>query len=102
MDMEQRMHYQMQLDDALAKRKRALIAVCTLGLSETPLAMLFKESDGTRKKMSFGDSPAGWIFQVAWFLLWTVISMAGFWIINIFKFLNYAEFVHRLKKILAS
>jgi len=91
----------MQLEDALKKRNRALIAVCTLGLSETPLVTLFKESDSTRGKMSFGDSPAGWIFQVAWFAFLTAITMTIFWIVNIFKLINYAEFVHRLRKILA-
>ena len=101
MSPEQRSHYQMQLNDALKKRKRALIAVCTLGISETPLGMLFRESDDTKKKMSFGNSSVGWIFQVAWFLLWTVISMALYWITNVVKLINYAVFVHQLRKTLA-
>ena len=42
MDIEQRMHYQMQLEDAFKKKNIAFIAVCTLGLSETPLAMLLR------------------------------------------------------------
>ena len=101
MSPEQRNHYQMQFNDALKKRKRALIAVCTLGISETPLGMLFRESDDTKKKMSFGNGYAGWIFQAAWFLLWTVITMVVYWITNIVKLINYAVFVHQLKRKLA-
>lgn len=102
MDIEQRMHYQMQLEDALKKKKKALVAVCTLGLSETPVAMLFKDSEDTKKQMSFGGTPAGWIFQAVWFVLWTLITMTIFWIINVFKLINYAVFAHRIKKVLAS
>ena len=102
MSIEQRMHYQMQLEEALKKRKKALIAVCTLGLSETPLVKLFNDSEDTRSKMSFGDSPAGGIFKILWFLIWTLITMAVLWIVNIFKLIVHAEHCHRLKKAIAA
>lgn len=102
MSPEQRAHYLAQLDDALKKKKRALVAVCTLGLSETPIGMLFKDSEDTRSKMSFGDSPAGWIFKIVWFLLWTVVAALIFWIVNIFKLINYSVFVNRLQEKLAT
>ncbi len=88
----------MQLKDALKKKKAALTAVCSLGLSETPLVKLFRESDTTRKQMSFGHTPAGWVFQILWFGFLTVITMAIFWVINIFKLINYADLVNRLQK----
>jgi len=102
MSIEQKMHYQMQLEESSKKKKKALIAVCTLGLSETPLVKLFKDSEDTKRQMSFGDSPAGGIFKVIWFLIWTVITMAILWIVNIFKLINYAEHCHRLKKAIAA
>lgn len=92
----------MQLEESSKKKKKALIAVCTLGLSETPLVKLFKDSEDTKRQMSFGDSPAGGIFKVIWFLIWTVITMAILWIVNIFKLINYAEHCHRLKKAIAA
>ena len=82
MSLEQRMHYQAQLEESIQKRKRALIAVCTLGLSETPIGMLFRDSEDTKNKMSFGQGPAGWVFKIFWFLLWTAITVLIFWIIN--------------------
>ena len=102
MSIGQKMHYQMQLEDALKKKKKALIAVCTLGLSETPLAKLFSDSEDTRRQMSFGDSPAGGIFKIIWFLVWTLITMAILWIVNIFKLIVHAEHCHRLKKAIAA
>ena len=88
----------MQLYEAKQKRKKALIAVCTLGLSETPLVKLFTDAEDTRRQMSFGDSIFGVIFKIIWFLLWTVVTMAVLWIVNIFKLIIYAEFCHRLEK----
>jgi len=92
----------MQLDDSMKKRKQALIAVCTLGLSQTPLVMLFKEAEGTRRQMSFGSSPAGSIFKVIWFLIWTVITAAVLWIVNVFKLINYGLHCRKLEKLIAS
>lgn len=102
MSIEQKRHYQMQLDEALKKRKKALIAVCTLGLSETPLSKIFSDSEDTRRQMSFGDSPAGVIFKIIWFLIWTLITMAVLWIVNIFKLILFAEHYHRLNKVIAA
>lgn len=102
MSIEQKMHYQMQLEESKKKKKKALIAVCTLGLSETPLVQLFKESEDTKRQMSFGNSPAGGIFKIIWFLLWTVITMAVLWVVNIFRLINYGVHCHQLKKAIAS
>ena len=102
MSIQQKLHYQRQLEESLEKRKKALIAVCTLGLSETPLVKLFTDSEDARRQMSFGDSPAGGIFKIIWFLIWTMISMAVLWVVNIFKLINYAEHCHRLKKAIAA
>lgn len=88
----------MQLYEAKQKRKKALIAVCTLGLSETPLVKLFDDAEDDRRQMSFSDSILGDIFKIIWFLAWTVITMAILWIVNIFKLIIYAEYCHRLEK----
>lgn len=92
----------MQLEESLKKKKKALIAVCTLGLSETPLVQLFKDSEDTKRQMSFGNTPAGGIFKIFWFLLWTVITMAVFWIVNVIKLIDYGVHCHRLKKAIAA
>lgn len=102
MGPEQRAHYQMQLDDALKKKKRALVAVCTLGLSETPIVRIFNDSEDTKNQMSFGKSPVGWVFKVCWFLLWTFVTALIFWIVNVFKMIDYSVFVSRLQKKLAT
>lgn len=85
MGPEQRAHYQMQLDDALKKKKRALVAVCTLGLSETPIVRIFNDSEDTKNQMSFGKSPVGWVFKVCWFLLWTFVTALIFGVIVILQ-----------------
>ena len=102
MSIEQKMHYQMQLEESTKKKKKALIAVCTLGLSETPLVQLFNDSEDTKRQMSFSDSPAGGIFKIIWFVLWTLITMAVLWIVNIFKLINYGVHCHQLKKAIAA
>lgn len=102
MSNEQKLHCLKLLEESSKKKKKALIAVCTFGLSETPLYKLFSDSEDVRKQMSFGDSPAGVIFKVIWFLIWTLITMAILWIINIFKLINYAEHCNRLKKAIAA
>ena len=71
------------------KRKKALIAVCTFGLSEAPWGVLFDNSKDADKGMSFGGTPLGFIFNCAWFVLWTFLTSAVIWVINIFKLLNY-------------
>lgn len=98
MSIGQRMHYQMQLDEATQKKKKALIAVCTLGLSQTPIVQLFKDSEETKRQMSFGDTPMGDVFKIVWFLFWTLLTMAALWIVNIFKLIVHTEHCHRLKK----
>ena len=98
MSIEQKMHYQMQLAEAEQKKRRALIAVCTLGLSQTPLVQIFKDSKDTKRQMSFGDSPVGDIFMIVIFVVWSVIIAAVLWIVNIVKLIVHAEHCHRLKK----
>lgn len=102
MSIGQKMHYQMQLAESEQKKKKALVAVCTLGLSQTPIVQNFKDAKKTTKQMSFGDSPAGDIFMIVIFVVWSVIIAAVLWIINIFRLINYAEHCHRLKKVIAA
>lgn len=73
-----------------AKRKKSLVAICTLGLSEAPWSLLFSSSKDADKGMSFEGSVFGFIFKVMWFIAWTVLASALIWIINIFKFINYS------------
>ena len=71
------------------KRKKALIAIFTLGLSEAPWGFLYNSSKDADEGMSFGGTPIGFVFKCVWFLLWTVLTSVVMWVINIFKFLNY-------------
>ena len=73
-----------------AKRKKALIAICTLGLSEAPWGVLFQSSKDADKGLSFGGGIFGFIFKIIWFIAWTALTSAILWIVNIFKFINYA------------
>ena len=73
-----------------AKRKKALIAICTLGLSEAPWNVLFSSAKDADKGMSFEGNAIGFIFKIVWFVAWTVLTSAILWVINIFKFINYA------------
>lgn len=72
------------------KRKKALIAVCTLGLSEAPWGILFSSSTDADKGMSFQGTPAGLIFKIVWFIIWTLLTIAILWVINIFKLIYYS------------
>ena len=100
MSIEQKMHYQIQLEEATKKKKKNLIAVCTLGLSQTPLVENIRNADDTKNKMSFGDTPLGLVFGIAWFLFWTLLSMAVLWVINIVKLIVHAIHCNELKKLI--
>lgn len=71
------------------KRKKALIAICTLGLSEAPWSMLYNNSKDIDNGFSFEGGSLGFAFRVSWFIFWTLLTSAIMWVINIFKFLNY-------------
>lgn len=72
-----------------AKRKKALIAICTLGLSEAPWSMMYNDSKNIDKGFSFEGTTLGSFFRVFWFIFWILLTSGIMWIINIFKFLNY-------------
>lgn len=73
-----------------AKKRKALIAICTLGLSEAPWSVLWSSSRDADKGMSFEGGAAGFIFKIIWFIFWIVLTSAIIWIVNIFKFINYS------------
>ena len=72
------------------KQKKAIIAVCTLGLSEAPWSVIFSSSENADKGMSFQGTAFGFIFRIIWFLAWTLLTTAIMWVINIFKLLYYS------------
>lgn len=80
------------------KRKKALIAICTLGLSEAPWKFLFSSASDADKGMSFQGSIFGFFFKIIWFIAWTVLSSAILWIVNIFKYINYAVSIAKYSK----
>lgn len=80
-----------------AKKKKALIAICTLGLSEAPWGFLFSSSRDADKGMSFEGNAIGFVFKMVWFVVWTLLSCAVLWIINIFKFINYSISIAKYK-----
>ncbi len=80
------------------KRKKALIAICTLGLSEAPIKMLFTNSQTADRGFSFEGGPIGFVFKCMWFVLWTMLTSVVMWVINIFKFLNYSIAIAKYDK----
>jgi hypothetical protein len=72
------------------KRKKALIAVCTLGLSAAPWSVLFSSSTDADKGMSFQETAGGFVFKIIWFVLWTLLTSVIMWVINIFKLIYYS------------
>jgi len=72
------------------KRGKALIAIFTLGLSEAPWGLIFSSSKTADQGMSFEGGAIGFIFRCVWFIIWTVLTSAIMWIVNIFKFINYS------------
>ena len=72
------------------KKKKSLIAVCTLGLSAAPWGILFSSSSDADKGMSFQGTAFGFIFRIIWFLIWTLLTVSIIWIVNIFKLIYYS------------
>ena len=81
-----------------AKRKKALIAVLTLGLSQAPWKELFKSSEEAGEGMSFSGTVFGFIFKIMWFIAWTVLTTLVLWVINIFKLLIYSIKIYSFEK----
>ena len=72
------------------KKKKALLAVCTLGFSQAPWGVLFSSSKDADKGMSFQGTAFGFIFRIIWFLIWTLLTVTIFLVINIFKLIYYS------------
>lgn len=81
-----------------AKRKKALIAICTLGLSETPWRFIFHSSKDIDKGFSFEGGFCGVLFRCFWFVLWACILSVVEWIKNIFKYIDYSLSISKYKK----
>lgn len=79
-------------------RKKALIAICTLGISAAPWKIVFSSFGDGDKGMSFEGTAIGFVFRILWFLLWTILTLGVVWIINIFKFINYSISLSRLNR----
>ena len=74
--------------DLKEKRKQALIAVCTLGLSaqtKKTWSVLFSTYKDADKGMSFQGTVFGYIFKIFSFIIWTLSTTLILWVINIFK-----------------
>ena len=72
------------------KRKKALTAVCTLGLSAAPWGALFSSSKDADKGMSFQGTGLGFVFKLFWFVIWTLLTTLFLWVINIIKLIYYS------------
>lgn len=79
-----------KVEEWKTKRKKSLIAICTLGLSVAPWGIIFNSSEEADKGMSFEGGVFGFIFRCIWFLAWTILTSLVMWVINIFKFINYS------------
>ena len=86
------------IEEWRVKRKKAIIAICTLGLSEAPWNFLYNSSKDSDKGMSFEGNSFGFLFKIIWFIFWSLLTCGILWIINIFKFLNYSISISRNKK----
>lgn len=75
------------------KRKKSLIAVCTFGLSEAPWGIIFSSSKEADRGMSFEGGAFGFIFRIIWFIVWSILTSAIMWIINIFRFIYYSVLI---------
>lgn len=73
-----------------AKRNRALIAVCTLGLSEAKWKMQYSNAKDADKGTSFQGTIFGFIFKGLWFVIFTLLTSAIMWVVNIFKLIYYS------------
>ena len=80
------------------KKKKALIAICTLGLSEAPWSFLFSSASQADNGLSFAGTIFGYILRVLWFIFWTALSCVVLWIINIFKYINYSLSIRKYRK----
>lgn len=72
------------------KKKKALIAVCTLGLSQAQWKLFYNSAKDADRGMSFQGSVFGFLFKVIWFVFWTLLTSLIIWIINIFKLIYYS------------
>ena len=79
------------------KKKKALIAVCTLGLSQAHWKEQFSSAKDADKGMSFQGSFFGLIFKALWFIFWTLLTSVIMWVVNIFKLIYYSIELSRLK-----
>lgn len=79
-------------------RKKALIAICTLGISAAPFRVLFEGCVGICKGLSFEGTIfadfIGLLFFVAASIIWSLVM----WFINIFKFLDYHLSIKQYEK----
>lgn len=72
------------------KRRKAMIAVCTLGLSAAPWGLLFESSAKADKGLSFEGGAFGFIFRCIWFVVFTALTTLIVWVVSIFRALNYS------------
>ena len=77
------------IEEWKAKRKRALIAICTIGLSQTNLLELYQNAKETENGMSFRGGFVGFTFRLIWFTFTVLLFCIPIMVINIFKFINY-------------
>lgn len=81
-----------------AQKKKALIAICTLGLSELKWEKLFHNTKDADKGLSFEGGFCGFLFKCFWFMLLASICAIIEWIKNIYKYIDYSYSISRYKK----
>lgn len=77
------------------KRKKALIAICTFGLSAVPWRDAYNNSKNIDKDLGWEGLP-GFLFSCFWFVFLALSSSVIAWIINIF--IDYSYSISRYKK----
>lgn len=80
-----------------AKKKKALIAICTLGLSAVPWRIHYNGSKHINKELGWDGYP-GFMLNCFWFVLWALAISVVMWIINIFRYIDYSYSISRYKK----
>lgn len=82
------------VSEAKKKRKRAMAAVLTLGLTET-FSTLFSNAKDAHKGMSFeNNSGMSFVFDIIIFFFWYALTAIPLTIINIYRIIDYSKFIN--------
>ena len=80
------------------KRKKAIIAVCTLGFSVAPISLLWKKKNLSEGMSWEKNEGIRWVVNGTFFVLATLACVAILWIIWVVKLIYYSVELNKMKK----